>query len=77
MPKKFGRQQVSDEQIEAMRSMVKDGASHADIARTVGVSRVTVAHHFPGTGWSRQQIAEVSQATRRFNSVMKSNGVVQ
>lgn len=65
---------VKPEQIEAMRLMVEDGCNQTEIARTLKVSRNSVRRLFPEAAWSRQQIAEVSQAKRRFNSVMKSNG---
>lgn len=68
---------VEAETLEAMQRMVDEGCSQSEIARTLNVSRNTVRARFPEAAWSRQQIAEISQATRRYNNAMRGKGFSQ
>jgi predicted transcriptional regulator len=58
-----------------VKELLDEGCSHSEIERTTGVTRNTIRRHFPGTAWTWQQIQEMSAAKRRYNSIMKSNGV--
>lgn len=44
------------EEILIANKLLRDGASYAEVARTVGWDIHTVARHFPGRGWTRQQV---------------------
>ena len=66
---------LPQERLDAIETMLLDGAALAEVARTLKVGRVTINKYFPQhRGWSKQHNAEVSRAKRKFNSVMKSNG---
>lgn len=62
---------ISAERLERVRRMVEDGASHAEITRTLGVNQETLRRHFPGTQWSPQQSSEMAAAVRRANKQMR------
>lgn len=55
---------VTPELIEAARAMVDDGASWAEIQRTLRVGEHTLQKYLPGTAWSKTQVAEFSVAVR-------------
>jgi len=42
--------------VEAAK-LIADGASHQEVARTLGIHRKTVAKYFPGTGWGPKEMS--------------------
>lgn len=51
--------------------LLRDGASYAETARTVGVDPQTVANWFPGRGWTSQQVVEFARLHSYHNSKKK------
>lgn len=51
---------LTDSQLEQAEALLDDGASRSETARTLGVAETTIRRHFPGRGWTKQQIAEHS-----------------
>ena len=49
---------VTEAQINLARTLLIDGCSYADAARTVGLSPTTVIHHLPGYGWTPEYVRE-------------------
>lgn len=56
---------IAPERLAAVGRMVADGVSHAEIMRTLGVSRHTIIRHFPDTAWSPKESGEFARAIRR------------
>ncbi|MFJ7748685.1 hypothetical protein ACIQXM_01865 [Arthrobacter sp. NPDC097144] len=49
---------MTPERKARIQLMLDDGWPWAEITRTEGASQDTLAHHFPGTQWTRQQAVE-------------------
>lgn len=47
--------------------LLRDGASYAEAARTVGVSPDTVARWFPGRGWKTEEVTFFAGLHSPFN----------
>jgi len=58
---------LSDEQVERARQMLDDGASYAEIHRTLGHA---FNDRIPGRGWTREQTIEYVRATRRLRKLV-------
>lgn len=54
---------------ERVRELLAEDYSHRAIAQITGVNPKTVARHFPGTAWKRQQISEMGKATQMLNRI--------
>lgn len=50
------RPRLSTERKTRIEARLADGWSHAEIARTEGVSADTLARHYPGTAWSKREV---------------------
>ncbi len=50
--------------LRAAEDMLDDGASFAEVARTVHISTKTLNKRFPGRQWTREQIGEYAYATK-------------
>lgn len=50
------RPPLDDERRAKIEAALADGWSHAEIARTVGVDVETLARHYPGTQWRKEQV---------------------
>jgi IS30 family transposase len=48
----------TDDEIARVESMLADGCSLAEVARTLGRNRQSVWRKFRGRGWTREQCAE-------------------
>jgi hypothetical protein len=46
---------LTREQLDHAARLLDDGSSFAEVARTIRCDVGTVAHHFPGRGWTREQ----------------------
>ena len=60
---------LTDEQLQRAQSLIEDGCSIAEVARTVGCSHFAISRRFPDAAWSRAQCAEwmaLMRATRRM-----------
>lgn len=58
---------ISAEKLAAIELMLQDGASFADIIRTLSVSSGTLHRHFPGRGWSAIQAGQLAAMVRQLN----------
>lgn len=50
---------TAEEKAEAL-ARLNDGASYAEVARTLGRHALTIARHCPGYTWDRSQIAQAA-----------------
>ena len=58
---------ISPERLERARLLIEDGASHNEVRRTLGVNAETLLRHFPGTQWSRAEVASFTRSVRMFS----------
>ena len=49
---------VTEAQMSRAYTLLVDGCSYADAARTVGLHPRTVIHHLPGYGWTPEYVRE-------------------
>jgi len=63
---------VTDSQWQTAERMLDDGCSLAEIARTIGTNHSTVATHYPGRGWTKQQVGEWRAFMRKANRQLKA-----
>ena len=63
---------VTDKQWQTAERMLQDGCSLAEIARTIGADSKTIATHFPGRGWTKQQVGEWRAFMRKANRQLKA-----
>lgn len=54
----MGRAQISPEKLKRIEEMLDDGAPVAEIIRTLNLGKDTVSRHFPGRGFTQEQITE-------------------
>lgn len=59
--------------LQAAREMLDEGAPHAEIMRTLGLSRKTLRKYFPGTAWDKYQVSELARAVRDTNQMFRRN----
>lgn len=52
-----------------VQELLAEDYSHRAIAQITNVNPRTVALHFPGTAWKRQQISEMGKATQMLNRI--------
>lgn len=52
----------AEEVFDRALTLLDDGASYAEVARTLGVSAWSIAHRFPGRGWTQHQRLEYLRA---------------
>ena len=60
---------LTPEQKALAKEMLEDGASYAEVGRTVGRHASTVKKHFPGYGWTVQQCVEWSVFVRSMGGM--------
>lgn len=51
-------QPLTTEECARADQLLTDGASYADVARTLGRDERAISNRFPGRGWTQQQRAE-------------------
>lgn len=56
---------LSTEQLARIEEKLDDGWSMAEIHRTLGHDPETIARHFPGKGWTREQMNEFNATLRQ------------
>lgn len=57
---------LTDAQIARARSLLEDGASYAETARTTGHDADTLSRRLPGYGWTQREGGLFSSQIRRF-----------
>lgn len=62
---------LSESEKRQALAFLDDGASAAEVARTLGRSPRAIREAFPGRAWTRQQVHEYISATRRFRGVLE------
>lgn len=63
-------QPLSEDEKRCALALFEDGASAAEVARTIGRSSAAVRRRF-GRAWTRQQVSEYISATRRFRGILE------
>lgn len=59
------------EEAASARSMLDDGASYTEVARTLGRDVSTVAKKFPGRGWTLKQASDWAVVCRQAQRVLR------
>lgn len=57
------------EEDERALAMLKDGASYAEVGRTLGRRYQGIAHRFPGYSWTPEQTIEYRAVLKAFNAI--------
>lgn len=60
------------DEMQTAMAMLDDGASIAEVARTLGRSKSGVGRAFPGRQWSRAQVNEYLSTLHHFRKVLAS-----
>jgi predicted ArsR family transcriptional regulator len=60
---------ITEEQTAIAAALLDDGCSLAEAARTVGASPRWARRHFPGRGWSQEEVREYARFILRHNNV--------
>lgn len=70
---------VSAERLERAARLLNDGASYAEVSRTLSMSTGTLRKYFPGMAWGRAQIDEylsmVQESIKAEKRVAKEGGL--
>ena len=69
------RRQITQNKLAQAEELLDDGWSFAEIHRTLGISEDTLSHHFPGRGWSSEQIIDHMITMRKFHKVTGRIGI--
>ena len=64
-----GERQLVGEDRERAVAMLEDGASYAEVGRTLGFTGPTIAHHLPGYAWDRRRAAAFASMTRWLDAI--------
>lgn len=59
------RHRLTAEQIVTAEALFDDGASRAEVARTIGCARETLERRWPDRAWTREQVLELMWASQR------------
>lgn len=59
-----GPRRIPAATLERAHQLLQDGASRAEVSRTLGISHKSVSRHFPGTGWTAQEASALAAAIR-------------
>lgn len=62
---------LTPERLEAARAMLADGASRAEVARTLHMWDQTLAKHFPEAKWTKAQAGRFANEVRKLNKLME------
>ena len=60
------RERTSEDLLLAAKEMLVDGVNYREVGRTLGVNRSTIAKHFPGYAWTREQVVEHRKLMQQF-----------
>lgn len=63
---KTPRRNLSAEEIATAQRLLDEGASYAEVARTLGRERSVIRRRFPGCGWTPQQGSDHAAWLRQF-----------
>lgn len=55
---------VTQERLAEAKRLLDDGASRAEVQRTLHISQRTMREHFPGCGWSNDDALEFARAVQ-------------
>ena len=70
-----GKLQVPQVKLDEAEGLLDDGASYYEAARTVGIRSETLRQHFPGRGWSQEQVIDYAVTVRKFNQKIRKAGI--
>lgn len=57
------------EECQRIKTMLEDGCSYKEVARTLGRSETAIARRFPGYGWNKKQGAAKREMDKLLNSL--------
>jgi hypothetical protein len=57
---------MTDAEKSKAATMLEDGASYAEVARSLGRWVETIRSNFPGMGWTPEQVGEYLALNRRY-----------
>ena len=60
---------ATEAQISRAHTLLIDGCSYADAARTVGLHPKTLRHHLPGYGWTTEYVREWARFVQQSGRV--------
>jgi DNA invertase Pin-like site-specific DNA recombinase len=60
---------LTEEELSRAAELLADGASRAEVARTIGCSDTAVARRFPGQCWSYVQVGQFAALRLRFGAM--------
>lgn len=62
---------VSPEKLDLIAKALDDGWPMIEIQKTYHVTNRTIQRHFPGSGWTRQQVSAQGLAVKRANKLIR------
>lgn len=62
---------LTEDELSIAAAMLDDGASYAEVGRTIGRPLETVRNRFPGRGWTRAQTHEFNRFRKQFGALAK------
>jgi DNA-binding NarL/FixJ family response regulator len=68
-PRPENARKVTPEWHVKVQELLKEGYSHRAIADIVGSTTATIARHYPGTAWKREQISELGAAMLHLSRI--------
>jgi len=69
-PRQSSPRPFTADEIARIEAMLDDGASLAEVARTVGRSYTLLQRRFPGRGWTREQCGEYNSMIRTLGTAL-------
>lgn len=68
-PRPQNARKVTPEWHAKVQELLKEGYSHRAIAQIVGSNTDTIARHYPGTAWKREQISAMGAAMLHLSRI--------
>lgn len=62
---------LSIDQIRTAERLIADGASIAEVARTIGIGEKSAQYRFAGRGWTVEQTGEFNRLRHEFGSILQ------
>lgn len=60
---------LTEEEYARAEQMLNEGCSYAEVARTLKRCKGTIERHFPGRGWTREQVGDYSMMLRKYREL--------
>lgn len=62
---------LTADELARAAQLLDDGASFAEVARSIGRSTHALRNHFPGRGWTHAQVVEFAVTVRRMKGALR------